>query len=265
MSGSNTAEQWNRLWSNASCRLEELKFGVAKAEKSLVWSSITNALEGEKIPSLSVIEIGAGSGTVGAVFAKHGAQVTVLDYSEEALNVNTALFESLGLKQESIISDALRLPSSLMGQFDVAMSFGLAEHFEGDDRASIIKAHFDLCRPGGLVVLTVPNRYCFPYRMWKARREFFGKWHFGLEVPFSRSELLSICQSLGATECNITGSSFVASLHFVFPFARWKRSIEKRVLKNRRFDPNRIAQETTSILGAYLGYALLLVARKPSS
>jgi SAM-dependent methyltransferase len=187
----------------------------------------------------------------------------VLDYSEEALNVNAALFESLSLKQESIISDAQRLPASLKGQFDVAMSFGLAEHFEGDDRANIIKAHFDLCRSGGWVVLTVPNRYCLPYRMWKARRELFGKWHFGLERPFSRSEIFSICQSMGVTDCHITGSPFVASLDFVFPFARWKRSVEKRILKDRRFDPNRIAQEKTSILGAYLGYTLILVARKP--
>lgn len=264
MSGSNTAEQWSRLWRNAPSRLKELRFSVEKAEKSLVWASIRDSLGGVNINSLHAIEIGAGAGTISAVFARHGAQVTVLDYSREALNVSTALFESFGLKHESIMSDALNLPASLLGRFDVAMSLGLAEHFENEDRTRIIRAHFDLLRPGGLVVLTVPNRFCLPYRMWKARREALGKWHFGMELPYSRGEIASICRALGVTDFHITGSSFLASLDFVFPFARWKRSIEKRILKDRRFDSHRIVQEQTSFIGAHLGYALVLIARKPS-
>jgi 2-polyprenyl-3-methyl-5-hydroxy-6-metoxy-1,4-benzoquinol methylase len=264
MSESNTAEQWNRLWDNASARLDELRFGVAKAEKSLVWRSIMDSLDGAGVQSLNVIEIGAGSGTIGAVFASHGANVTVLDYSQKALDVNAALFESLGLEQQSVLSDALQMPAMLMGRFDVAMSFGLAEHFRGADRANIIKAHLDLLAPGGLLILTVPNRHCLPYRIWKARREFLGKWQFGLEIPYSRGELFSICRKLNVADCRIVGSSFLASLNFIFPFVRWKQSIEKRILKNKRYDPKRITKERSSLLGNHLGYALVLMARKPS-
>jgi len=262
MSGTNTAEQWGHLWRDAPSRLKELKFSVEKAEKSLIWSSIQESLGEVDIGSLSTIEIGAGAGTISAAFARHGARVTVLDYSEEALKVNAVLFESFGLKQESLLADALKLPTSLAGRFDIAMSFGLAEHFEADDRTRIIKAHFDLVQPGGLVVITVPNRHCWPYRIWKARREMVGKWHFGLEIPYSRGEISTICRAIGVKDFYITGSPFVASFDFVLPIARWKRSIEKRILKDKRFDPNRIAQERTGPLGPYFGSALVLVARK---
>ena len=264
MGGGNTAEQWGRLWHDAPRRLKELRFGVDKAEKSLIWSSIRESLGETNIDSLSTAEIGAGAGTISAVFARHGARVTVLDYSKEALEVNTALFESFGLKQESLLADALNLPASLLGRFDVAMSFGLAEHFEADDRTKVIKAHFDLVRPGGLVVITVPNRHCWPYRIWKARRELIGKWHFGMEIPYSRGEISTICGAIGVKDFYVTGSPFLASLDFVIPFARWKRSIEKRILKDKRFDPSRIVQERTGPLGPYLGYALVLIARKPA-
>jgi len=200
MSRSNTAEQWGRLWRDAPSRLKELRFGVEKAEKSLIWSSIRESLGETDISSLSTIEIGAGAGTISAAFARNGARVTVLDYSKEALDVNAALFESFGLKQESLLADALNLPASLLGGFDVAMSFGLAEHFEADDRTRIIKAHFDLLRPGGLAVITVPNRHCWPYRMWKARRELTGKWHFGMEIPYSRAEISRICLEIGVKD-----------------------------------------------------------------
>jgi len=264
MTESNTAEQWGRLWRDAPSRLKELRFGVEKAEKSLIWSAIRESLGDMNIGSLSTVEIGAGAGTISAVFARHGARVTVLDYSREALEVNTALFESFGLKQESILADALNLPTSLLGRFDVAMSFGLAEHFEANDRTRIIQAHFDLIQPGGLVVITVPNRHCWPYRIWKARRELTGEWHFGMEIPYSRAEISTICRAIGVNHFYITGSPFMASLDFVVPFARWRRSIEKRVLKDKRFDPSRIVQERTGPLGPYLGYALVLIARKPA-
>jgi 2-polyprenyl-3-methyl-5-hydroxy-6-metoxy-1,4-benzoquinol methylase len=264
MGGSNTAEQWGNLWRDAPSRLKELKFSVEKAEKSLIWSSIQASLGKADIDSLSTAEIGAGAGTISAVFARHGASVTVLDFSQEALDVNAALFESFGLKQESLLADALNLPASLLGRFDVAMSFGLAEHFDGDQRTHVIKAHFDLVRPGGLVVITVPNRHCWPYRLWKARRELTGRWHFGMEIPYSRAEISTICEAIGVKDVHITGSPFLASFDFLLPFARWKRSIEKRILKDKRFDPARIVQERTGPLGPYLGYALVLIARKPT-
>ncbi len=86
----------------------------------------------------------------------------------------------------------------------------------------------------------------------------------GLELPFGRGEIAEICRDCGVTDFEIAGSPFMASLEFLIPLARWKRSVEKRILKDKRFDPQRISQERKGRLGAYLGYALVLIARKPS-
>ena len=113
MSTGNTAAQWGRLWIDAPKRLKELRFSVEKAEKSLIWSSAREWIGAVDIGSLSTVEIGAGAGTISAVFARHGARVTVLDYSQEALDTSAALFRELDLGQESILSDALRLPEPM--------------------------------------------------------------------------------------------------------------------------------------------------------
>ncbi|MCI0749977.1 MAG: class I SAM-dependent methyltransferase [Nevskiales bacterium] len=264
MTTTNTVTTWARVWQDASIHLKERLFSMEQIERGLTWSTIRTWLGTVDLGSLKTIEIGAGAGTVSAVFARHGAQVTVLDYTKEALEVSADLFRHLGLKHESALADALDLPVDLLGRYDLAMSFGLAEHFENGNRTKIIKAHFDLVKPGGLVAITVPNSHCYPYRFWKASREWRGKWHWGLELPFSRKELSGICQALGVKDFRITGSSFIGSLNFILPFARLKRSIEKRVLKEKRFDPGRISQERESLLGPYLGMALILVARKPA-
>lgn len=265
MSEKNTAEQWSRVWRESSGMLKEQIFSVERIQRGFTWALIRQWLGDKSVMDLDTIEIGAGAGTVSAVLARHGAAVTVLDYATEAHKVSDALFEKLGLPHESVLGDALNLSAELHNRFDIAMSYGLAEHFEGANRSRIVKAHFDLVKPGGLIVLSVPNRHCWPYRIWKGIRELRGKWHYGLEIPFSRAELISICQSLGVSEFRVTGSSFLESFNFILPFARWKRSLEKRLLGDRRFDPSRIPQERETSLGPYLGMALLLIARKPET
>lgn len=264
MDSKNTAEQWGLVWQDASSKLRERVFSIETIQRGMVWSLIGRWLGPADWGSVKTIEIGAGAGTVSAVFARHGARVTVLDYATEAHKVSSELFEHLGFQHESVLANALDLPDHLLGRYDVAMSYGLAEHFEGPDRTKIIKAHFDLVRPGGLVVISVPNRHCWPYRFWKAAREARGRWHYGLEIPFSRGELLDICRNLGIADLHLTGSPFIRSFDFVLPFARWKRSLEKRLLKDRRFDPRRIRPERETLLGSRLGMTLLLIARKPT-
>lgn len=91
--------------------MDQLRFDVAGAEKSLVWASVARVLTSASIKSARVIEIGVGSRAVSAVFAKHGASATVLDYSERSLAVYKALFESLELSRESLLSNS---PASLL-------------------------------------------------------------------------------------------------------------------------------------------------------
>jgi 2-polyprenyl-3-methyl-5-hydroxy-6-metoxy-1,4-benzoquinol methylase len=257
----NTAGLWDGLWDKAP--IAQILYSVEKEEKSAIWSRISQALADRNMgEGCEVVEIGAGSGINSAVFARRGASVTVLDYSHKALQVSAEVFRNLGLHQRSLHADALDLPAGERGRFDVAMSFGLCEHFDGNDRSRIIQSHFDAVRSGGLVVISVPNAHCLPYRFWKWRREMLGKWNFGLELPFSRRELSDIAFKAGAASVEFAGSPFLESFNFILPFARWRRSVLKRLSPARLYDASRLRQQHPSGLDAYLGTALVAIAVK---
>jgi 2-polyprenyl-3-methyl-5-hydroxy-6-metoxy-1,4-benzoquinol methylase len=259
----NTSGLWDSLWLSAPPRIRELVYSVFKEERGSVWKQMQAEVgtAGMDFKGLDVIEIGAGSGTFAAIFARRGANVTVLDYSENALDASRRLFADLGVDARFVQADALSLDPSLLGRFDVSMSFGLAEHFVGEDRRRIVKSHFDLLRPGGLAFVSVPNRHCMPYRLWKAKRELLGRWNFGLEVPFSRSELRTIAAQVGARDCRFIGSSFIASFDFLLPFRRWKNSYLKRFRKDRWLNPEYLPERSPGPLDEYFGYSLTLAAR----
>ena len=89
----NTPELWDNLWQNKKSPDEET-FSFLKEEKTTVWQKIESTIIGEfgTFRGIEVIEIGAGMGTYSALFAKRGAQVTILDYSEEAIKRSKAFF-----------------------------------------------------------------------------------------------------------------------------------------------------------------------------
>jgi len=131
----NTARLWDDFWGAGVSEKEDL-FSLAKEEHSIRWQRIEKIVveEFESFQGLNVIEIGAGAGTHAALMAKKGARVTILDSSERALSRAQELFSRIGLTAEYINEDALSLSQSLSGVYDISMSFGLAEHFRGDER-----------------------------------------------------------------------------------------------------------------------------------
>lgn len=261
----NSQTLWDSLWMADEKSLREHKFNLAVEEQGVVWKNIraTLASKSHNIDQLHVVELGAGRGAYSALMAKIVQQVTMVDYSEAAIEKSKEFYRFLGISNiNHFHADALRLPDELIGNFDVSMSFGLAEHFAGEERKRIIKAHFDLLKPKGLSFVSVPNKYCMPYQFWKKKREFLGKWHFGLEIPFSRKELRDICNDLQIEEYFFAGSSFFSSLNFLLPFASWKRSLEKRMIPHYFDRLDRIRPSCITPLDSYLGYALVLCAQK---
>jgi 2-polyprenyl-3-methyl-5-hydroxy-6-metoxy-1,4-benzoquinol methylase len=101
------------------------------------------------------LEIGCAPGKMLAwVASELGADVSGLDYSERGLATARVLFKALGLTGDLRCED-LQQTTFAEGSFDVVYSAGLIEHF-GDPRA-IVTEHLRLVRPGGTVVITVPN------------------------------------------------------------------------------------------------------------
>ena len=256
----NTPELWDAVWNDATSA-EEDRFALAHEEHDVRWhriESIVNERFGG-FEGLRVVEIGAGMGTNAALMAARGAKVTLLDYSPAAIKGSQQFFERNGLAGEFVQADALSLSPQLVGAFDISMSFGLAEHFLEPERSGIVRAHLQVLRPGGVALVSVPNRYNPPYRLFKFAAEFARVWKVGEEYPFSRKELVSMCTSFGVGEYWFFGDSAAHSLRFVNPVRIVRRLSGRKDPK----DITKLRTQKGTPLDQYISYALVLAAVRP--
>jgi len=169
-----------------------------------------------------------------------------------------AFFQANDLHAEFVLANALDLPPPLREKFDIALSFGLAEHFSGADRVQIFRSHLDALHKGGIAFVSVPNAFNVPYRAFKWVAETTGRWKLGVEIPFTHRELERICAQLDVTDYAFFGDSFLTSLQFVNPW----RYARKHLNRPRSFDSSRINQELGTPLDERWSYATVLVMKK---
>ncbi len=246
----NDPELWDEYWKTVSRKIYSKKY-LEVTEKSLVWKTIKKNVLKEfgTFKGLKVIEIGAGSGSVSLLFGLNGAEVVALDYSKKGLEMAKENFDHYNIKSKLVLGDALKLDKKLKNKFHVSMSFGLAEHFTGDKRNKIIKSHFDVLKKGGISFISVPNKYCLPYRVWKYLSEKKGVWQFGTEYPFSRGELKRITKHF-TKKSSIFGGGMLKSLRLLSPF-------------KKKYDKNENPRsEFITPFDKYLGNYLFLVGIK---
>lgn len=204
---------WNRIWLETKDDAE-FRWWVKREKEGVRDRKIFNYMNkylGD-IKGLKTIEVGAGAGVYSFIFAKRGAAVTLVDYSREALTLASKCFSSGGIRASFLEMNALKSFSDLTEKFDLAMSFGTVEHYRGQERFRMAKAHLDLVRPGGVVVISVPNRLFFPHEMLKFCLQKENKWHLGYEGAFRRRELFQLAGRLGLKNVKVCGSAFISDL-----------------------------------------------------
>ncbi len=91
-------------------------------------------------------------------------------------------------------ADVLNPPCNL--QADIVYSVGLIEHFNPQQTARAIQAHFTMVKPGGLVLITFPTP-TFLYRATRRVAEGLGQWIFHDERPLGFDEVLSSIPATG--------------------------------------------------------------------
>ncbi len=137
---------------------------------------------------LKILEVGGGSGRDSIRLARMGADVTVIDYVRSSLDVvgrNAAL---TGTKIELVHGDALDMPFD-EGTYDVVFHQGLLEHFR--DPGPLIRENRRVLKPGGLVLIDVPQRWHI-YTAMKHVLIAMNKWFAGWETEFSIGELSEV-------------------------------------------------------------------------
>jgi SAM-dependent methyltransferase len=204
------AADWDAQW-----RAERLDPAAAREEERTPRWRAQEQLVRKRFggfDGLKAVELGSGRGLNGVLYANRGAEVTLVDTSRLALDQATELFATFGATPHAVEADIFALADGLKGRFDVAMSFGLCEHFLGERRLAAIRAHLDVVRPGGLALLGVPNRHAPAYRLWAAALKRHGTWPLGTEEPFSETELRDLAHAAGGEPLEPVYGSFVASL-----------------------------------------------------
>ena len=204
------ATDWQSQWEQ-----EPLALDAPRAEARTPRWHAQEELVRERLggfEGLRAIELGAGRGLNGLLYAQRGARVTLLDNLDLPLAQARRLFEANGVEAELVVADVFELPGQVRGAFDVAMSFGLCEHFLGERRLAVVRAHLDAVRPGGLALVGVPNRHAPVYRLWKGLLERRGTWPLGTEEPFTAAELRGLAVQAGGIPLAPRYGSFTASV-----------------------------------------------------
>ncbi len=102
----------------------------------------------------TLFEVGCAPGRWLAYFSKKfGLDVSGIDYSGLGVKKTHENLAILGVKGSIIHQDFFAYKPSK--KYDVVVSFGFIEHFDNADL--VVKKHLDLLKPGGLLILGIPN------------------------------------------------------------------------------------------------------------
>jgi ubiquinone/menaquinone biosynthesis C-methylase UbiE len=148
-----------------------------------------------------IIEVGCGSGLTSLALAQRGAHCALLDISPVALATAAEGFARAGLPApEQYLQDALHntLPAD---SFDLVWNGGVIEHFVDEGKALLMREMVRLCKPGGLVLVLVPNRLAWQLqlRQWLQKKR--GTWKYGFEDDMSPRRIRRMAVRNGYGEC----------------------------------------------------------------
>jgi ubiquinone/menaquinone biosynthesis C-methylase UbiE len=168
------------------------------------WSGLENQANFEELllhigdpTGKRIIEIGCGSGFTSLALAQQGARCALLDLSTEALKVAESAFLQAGLPPPELYNqDALRnsVPSD---SFDAVWNGGVIEHFFDEGKKLLIKEMLRMAKPGGKVIILVPNGACWQFQIIQAWLKLRKTWIYGYEDDMSPRRLRRMCQRLG--------------------------------------------------------------------
>ena len=158
-----------------------------------------------------ILEAGCGTGRLCCLIGKdfpHSLVVGV-DITEESLRIAERLKNFLKVDNVSFIkADLFALPYP-DNSFDVVFNDGVIEHFALEHRPNYKDALHEMrrvVRPGGKIIVDVPNYYCFVHTLYKwALRKTGRQYPFGYEKSFTKKELVALFKEYDLGELSVRG------------------------------------------------------------
>ena len=159
-----------------------------------------------------LVEIGCARSAWLPYFAREfGFQISGMDYSEPGCAQERQILSCSGVAGDILCADFSAPPAAWLGTFDVAISFGVVEHFR--DTAGCLRALAAFLKPNGLLITQVPNMSGLVGRL----QRLMNPATYVVHVPLSREQLLAAHERAGlsATRCDyfLSTGFGVVSLH----------------------------------------------------
>ncbi|MFA5300777.1 MAG: class I SAM-dependent methyltransferase [Lutibacter sp.] len=202
-------------------------------------------LKGKKI-----LEVGSGTGQESAYLASMGGIIHLVDISSTSLKFSEKYFASKNLSVKLYHQNAftMKFPAE---SFDYVWNGGVIEHFNDKDKVLILKKMWKLVKPGGKLLITVPNALDFPFMMAKKILELRKKWSFGDEDDLTIQRMKKLAKFAEIKTFSIYAYNPIVGFWF-FPYGR-------EIMDFLGLNTLRIHKTKTPF-----GHVIMFCAKKPS-
>jgi ubiquinone/menaquinone biosynthesis C-methylase UbiE len=148
--------EWRKIYNQSSPNFanlvnhpDEWQLDLAKKIRSVVRNG-------------SLLEAGCGYG-VTSLLVGEDAQRTLLDLEPKAIEIAKEIFKVVGHRATFVVGDLFRMGFQ-DNSFDVVFNAGVLEHFNFKERVAALSEMVRITKPGGKIIVAVPNHYSVPYR-----------------------------------------------------------------------------------------------------
>lgn len=141
--------QWDSLWKSAT-RPKTFR------NAPLFYLQFNSLMKKHVKEGSKLLEIGCGGGKFLVYFGQNfNCELFGIDYSPAGYQLAQKNLELSGLRGTVVCEDVFNCRTIPKQSFDVVFSGGFIEHF--DDPELVLKKHIEYLKPGGLLIIEVPN------------------------------------------------------------------------------------------------------------
>jgi 2-polyprenyl-6-hydroxyphenyl methylase / 3-demethylubiquinone-9 3-methyltransferase len=149
--GKLAADWWNPKGSSAMLhKLNPARLSFVRQAVDQHWGGDSHSMK--PLAGKAALDVGCGAGLMCEPLSRMGATVTGVDAAPENVSAAKAHAEGQGLAIAYLCQDV----AGMKGQFDLVTSMEVVEHVA--DPAAFVAALADRLAPGGLMILSTPNR-----------------------------------------------------------------------------------------------------------
>lgn len=129
-----------------------------------------------------ILEAGCGEGETAVNIYSDNNNYFLLDKSGKALEIARSRFNKQDFSGHYIKGSIFEFPFK-SNSFDAVLSIGIFEHFQESQHRQLYDEHLRITKKNGRLIILVPNKNAWFYRIGKWYAQKHNMWEFGFEEP----------------------------------------------------------------------------------